>query len=252
MSGELPHVLVVDDEPALRRLMADVVRMSGYPVLTAAHALEALDICAGEAGPPDLLITDGMMPPHCYGIELSRLIRRGHPDLKVIYVSAYAGDPRIAMACGDPHGDFLPKPLSPLVLAQRVEAIFAGTAAADRRDACRSRGTVLLRVENPSRRQWVRESLRAGGFWVLDAAHGAEALFIGRWHEGPIHLVLADEPGAGDRPLWVSALSGYRKGFGLLYVEADGEGIRLRPEKEPESIPGLWEEVRLSLERSLA
>jgi CheY-like chemotaxis protein len=252
MHGRLPYVLVVDDEPALRRLMADVVRMSGYAVLTAAHALEALDLCAGAAGPPDLLITDVMMPPHCDGIELARLMRQGNPGLRVIYVSAYAGDPRVAMACGDPQGGFLPKPLSPLLLAQSVEAIFAGTSLAARRDACRTRGTVLLRLEDPSRRQWIRESLRASGFWVLDAAHGAEALFIGRWHEGPIHLVLADPPRAGERPFWASTLSDYRKGFGLIYVEEDGEDIRLRPDKEPETIPGLWEDVRRCLERSLA
>jgi CheY-like chemotaxis protein len=252
MQGTLPHVLVVDDEPALRRLMAGVVRMSGYPVLTAAHALEALDLCAGEAGPPDLLITDVMMPPHCDGIELARLLRQGNPLLKVIYVSAYAGDPRIAMACGDPQGEFLPKPLSPLVLAQRVEAIIAGTTLAERRDACRSRGTILLRLEDPYRRQWIREALRESGFWVLDAAHGPEALFIGRWHEGPIHLVLADPPEPQDRPFWASTLSDYRSGFGLLYLEEDGEGIRLRPDKEPEVIPELWEEVRQALERSIA
>jgi CheY-like chemotaxis protein len=252
MRSGLPRVLVVDDEPALRRLMADVVRMSGYPVMTAAHALEALDLCVGEPGPPDLLITDVMMPPHCDGIELARLMRQGNPGLKVIYVSAYAGDPRIAMACADPQGEFLPKPLSPLVLAQRVEASLAGTAAAARRDACRSRGTVLLRLEDPSRRQWVRESLRASGFWVLDAAHGAEALFIGRWHEGPIDLVLADPPGSEDHPFWASALAEFRGGFGLLYVEEDGGGIRLRPDREPGTIPELWEEVRQSLERSLA
>jgi CheY-like chemotaxis protein len=252
MPATLPHVLVVDDEPALRRLMADVVRMSGYPVLTAAHALEALDICAGEAGPPDLLITDVVMPPHCDGIELARLIRQGSPGLRVIYVSAYAGDPRIAPACDDPQGEFLPKPLSPLVLTQRVEANLAGTTLAHRRDACRSRGTVLVRVENPSRRHWIRESLRESGFWVLDAAHGAEALFIGRWHEGPIHLVLADPPGPEERPFWASALSEYRNGFGLLYVEEAEGGIRLREERAPGSIPGLCEEVRQSLERSMA
>jgi CheY-like chemotaxis protein len=252
MQGGLPRVLVVDDEPALRRLIADVVRMAGYPVTTAAHALEALDLCAGEAGPPDLLITDVMMPPHCDGVELARLMRQGNPGLKVIFVSAYAGDPRVALACGDPHSEFLPKPLSPLVLAQRVEAIFAGTMLADRRDACRSRGTVLLRVEDPSRRQWIRDSLRASGFWVLDASHGAEALFIGRWHEGPIHLALTDPPGAGDRAFWAAALKEFRSDFGLLFVEEDEAGIRLRPDREPETIPELWEEVRQSLARSLA
>jgi CheY-like chemotaxis protein len=79
----------------------------------------------------------------------------------------------------------------------------------------------------------------------------AEALFIGRWHEGPIHLVLADPPGAEEKPFWVSILSDYRDGFDLLYVEEDGDGVRLRPEREPESIPEMWEGVRESLARTV-
>jgi CheY-like chemotaxis protein len=251
MQSKFPHVLVVDDEPVVRRLMADVLRMSGYPVQMAAHALEALDLCAGEAGLPELLVTDVMMPPHCDGLELARLMRRSNPDLKVLYVSAYAGDPRVALACGDPHGEFLPKPISPLILSQRVEAILRGTGLGRRRDACRMRGTIILKVKDPYRRQWIRESLRESGFWVLDAAHGAEALFIGRWHEGPIHLVMADPPAADEKPFWASTLSEYRDGFDLLYVEEDRDGIRLRPEREPESIPEMWEEVRESLARTV-
>jgi len=245
-------VLVVDDEPALRRLMADVLRMSGYPVLTAAHALEALDLCAGEAGPPELLETDVIMPPHCDGIELARLLRQGNPDLKVLYVSAYAGDPRVAEACREPYGDFLPKPVSPLVLAQRVEAILRGTVLAHRREAGLARGVILLRIADPGRRHWIRESLQESGFWVLDAAHGPEALFIGRWHEGPIHLVLTDPPGPGEKPFWANVLSEYRDGFDLLYVEEDREGIRLRPERDIDVIPVIWEDVRQSLLRASA
>jgi CheY-like chemotaxis protein len=250
MPDTMPHVLVVDDEPALRRLMADVLRMNGYPVLTAAHALEALDLSAGEAGPPDLLVTDVMMPPHCDGVELARLMRQGNPDLKVLYVSAYAGDPLVAKACSDPQGAFLPKPLSPLLLSQSVEGILRGTRFASRRDACRTRGTVLLRVDDPNRRQWIRESLRESGFWVLDTAHGSEALFIGRWHEGPVHLVLSDPPGSLEKPSWISALSEYRPGLDVLFVEEDRDGIRLRPQREPEKIPDLWEDVKEALART--
>jgi CheY-like chemotaxis protein len=250
MAAKMPHVLVVDDEPALRRLIADVLRMSGYPVHTAANALEALDLSAGEAGPPELLVTDVMMPPHCDGIELARLMRQGNPSLKVLYVSAYAGDPLVAQACNDPLGEFLPKPLSPLVLSQRVEAILRGTSFARRRDACRSRGTVLLRVDDPYRRHWIRESLRESGFWVLDAAHGSEALFVGRWHDGPIHLIMADPPNPEEKPFWATTLSEYRSGIDLLFVEEDKDGIRLRPQREPAEIPELWEHVRESLART--
>jgi len=250
MQGKMPHVLVVDDEPALGRLMADVLRMNGYSALTAAHALEALELSAGEAGRPELLVTDVMMPPHCDGVELARLLRLGSPKLKVLYVSAYAGDPLVAKACGDPLGEFLPKPLSPLVLSQRVEAILRGTRLASMRESCRMRGTVLLRVADPNRRHWIRESLRESGFWVLDTAHGSEAIFIGRWHDGPIHLILADPPDSAEKPFWASTLSGYRPNLDLLFVEEDRDGIRMRPAREPASIPELWETVKEILART--
>jgi CheY-like chemotaxis protein len=249
---KLPQVLVVDDEPALRRLMADVLRMNGYPVETARHGVEALELCAGDCGPPDLLVTDVMMPPHCDGIELARLVRKGNPELKVLYVSAYAGDPRVAKICNDRRSEFLPKPLSPMVLSHRVERILNGTAVAADRDAFRQRGTVLLCLSDPFRRQWIRQALRESGFWVLDAAHSAEALFIGRWHDGPIHLILTDPPSAATRSRWVDVLSRYRTGFDQLFVEESGEGICLRPDRETEGIPELWEHVRASLVRAAA
>jgi CheY-like chemotaxis protein len=243
MTGGKPQVLVVDDEPAQRRLMAESLRLNGYPVATAAHAREALDACAGPGGPPALLVTDVMMPPHCDGIELARILRRSYPGLKVLYVSAYAGDPRISEACRDARADFLPKPLNPVVLTQKAAELLGARSPSPGRCPPVSRGTLLMRVEEPSRRRWMREALQERGLWVLDAAHGSEALFIGRWHDGPIDLILTDPPGIAEGPFWVATLSEYRSGLEVLFVEEEGEGLRLRPLREPESIPELWKAV---------
>jgi CheY-like chemotaxis protein len=55
-----PHVLVVDDEPALRELMADALESEGYRVSTASNGSEALE--ALRLGAPDLIVLDLMMP----------------------------------------------------------------------------------------------------------------------------------------------------------------------------------------------
>ncbi|HKP96199.1 MAG TPA: response regulator [Fibrobacteria bacterium] len=251
MLHRIPRILVVDDETAVRQLMADVLRMNGYRADTASHGVEALEMCDGEAGPPDLLLTDVMMPPYFDGVELVRRMRARKPELKVLYVSAFAGDPRLAEVFRDDLSDFLPKPLSPIVLLQRVERMLDGTPEAADRDAFRRRGTILLCLADAHLRQMVRECLLGSGFWVLDAAHAAEAQFLGRWHDGAIHLFLSDPPKAGQEGRWHRFFAEHRPDMDTLFVEEGEESVRLTPAAPRDAIPELWENVRLSLARAL-
>ncbi|MDB5105558.1 MAG: putative Histidine kinase [Fibrobacteres bacterium] len=250
MLHRIPKVLIVDDEPSVLNLITDVLRMNGYPALTARNGKEALELCEGEAGLPDLLVTDVVMPPYFNGVELVKLLRAHKPDLRVLYVSAYAGDPVLAEVFNDVLADFLPKPLSPIVLAQRVERILDDTPHARDRDALRQRGTILLCVAEPNRRHWIRENLRSSGFWVLDAAHTAEAQFLGQWHDGPIHLLLCDPPAASGRGSWHKHLEEFRPGMEVIFIDEDADQVRLTPDIHRDKIPELWENVRRSLGRS--
>jgi CheY-like chemotaxis protein len=247
----VPRILVVDDEPAVRNLMADVLRMNGYHADTAKHAVEALEMFEWESGAPDLLLTDVMMPPYFDGVEMTRRMRMRKPDLKALFVSAFAGDPRMAEVFNDPLSDFLPKPVSPIVLVQRVERMLDGTQGAVDRDAFRQRGTILLCVADVNRRQVVRECLTGSGFWVLDAAHPAEAQFLGRWHDGAIHLMLSDPPKAGQHGQWHRYFGEHRPGMDILFVEESDECMRLTPESPRDDIPELWKNVRQSLARAM-
>ncbi|MEO8433338.1 MAG: diguanylate cyclase [Pyrinomonadaceae bacterium] len=67
-----PHVLVVDDEPDKRRLLQVALQMAGYAVETAEDGAAAL--AAIESNPPDLIVTDVMMPV-MDGFELARRVR---------------------------------------------------------------------------------------------------------------------------------------------------------------------------------
>lgn len=248
-----PTVLVVDDESQVRTLIADVLRMHGYQAATARHSKEALELCGGVAGPPDLLITDVMMPPYFNGVELVRRLRYLRPDMKALYVSAYAADPLVAEAFQDPGADFLPKPLSPLVLAQRVERILEGTVHALARRARRERGTILLAMADGPRRQWLRDFLVASGVWVLEAQHRAEANFIGQWHEGPIHLLLTHPqmPGRSGKP-WYSYLQTFRPDMQTLFVQEAEDGFHLNPEDSDDEFPSTWMGLRDSLAKAFA
>jgi len=115
-------VLVVEDEHAVRRLVARTLRSRGYRVLEAADADQALGLLdAGEA--PELLITDVVLPGTS-GVELAHQASRRMPALKVLLSSGF---PRDNFASGIPaEWGFLEKPFSPSDLQLRVRELLNG------------------------------------------------------------------------------------------------------------------------------
>ena len=83
-------VLVVEDEPAVRHLVALALERSGYHVIAAADGERAVALFDGHEGAIDLLVTDLRMP-QMDGAELVRLLRARSPGLKVLCVSGYPG-----------------------------------------------------------------------------------------------------------------------------------------------------------------
>jgi CheY-like chemotaxis protein len=82
-----PLVLVVDDEEAIRQLERRILEGGGYRVIEASKAGEALAMLERDLQ-VDLLIADLQMPD-LGGEEMVRRIRRGRPDIKVLYVTGH-------------------------------------------------------------------------------------------------------------------------------------------------------------------
>jgi DNA-binding response OmpR family regulator len=81
-------ILVVDDDPAIAALIAEVLTDEGYTVRLAYDASSALAAIAAQV--PDLVLTD-LLLPGMSGLELLRMVRaRGHADLPIIVVTAAA------------------------------------------------------------------------------------------------------------------------------------------------------------------
>ena len=118
-------VLVVEDEPAVRRVVARTLRHAGYRVLEAANGEDALAVVEANASTPiDVLLTDVLMPK-LSGRELADRLSDRLPATRVIFMSGYTAgeidyDALSAPdAAGLPRG-FLQKPFTPDVLLDKL------------------------------------------------------------------------------------------------------------------------------------
>jgi CheY-like chemotaxis protein len=100
-------ILVVEDEDAIRTLLATLLRQHGYVVLTAQHGQEALDLLA-SAPPPDLILLDMLMPVMDGWNFLDRLQAGRHRSVSVVVITGGV----LGREWTDAHGcaGFLQKP----------------------------------------------------------------------------------------------------------------------------------------------
>ncbi|MDZ4199782.1 MAG: response regulator [Kiritimatiellia bacterium] len=117
-------VLLVEDEPALRRLTTRFLRAQGYKVLEATHGQEGLDLFRKKAGDVDLILTDVVMP-RMNGPDMVRRIRQETPDVAVLYITGFLRSSQFQD--GSAEADVLMKPYTREILARRIrERLDAG------------------------------------------------------------------------------------------------------------------------------
>jgi CheY-like chemotaxis protein len=122
-------ILLVEDEPAVRGLVHEALRLSGYNVLVARHGIEALLTGAKHMGPIHLLLTDVVMP-QMSGPEVAEKLTIVRPEIKVLYMSGYPDHP-VFLQGGVKRGTaFLQKPFTPNVLTQKVREVLDGVKVA--------------------------------------------------------------------------------------------------------------------------
>ncbi len=124
-NGSAPHVLIVEDDAATRRLYKFMLTNGGYPVLEAEDGVTALEQLAKH--PCDLVITD-MNMPRMDGMELIQAIRRDHNDVYVILITAFGTPDTEKQARRIGANDYLAKPFDFEELERRVRVFFAGRA----------------------------------------------------------------------------------------------------------------------------
>jgi DNA-binding response OmpR family regulator len=115
-----PRIVVVEDEPAIRRGVCDVLRISGYEVAEAGDGVKGL----AEASRPDVdLILLDLMLPRKDGLEVLRDLRQTRPAVPVIILTAKGSEDDRVRGLKMGADDYVIKPFSARELLARIEAV---------------------------------------------------------------------------------------------------------------------------------
>jgi DNA-binding NtrC family response regulator len=115
---EAPLVLVVDDEPMLRRLVREVLTRSGNEVVDVESPDAALEVLRDT--PVDLVLTDIHMPGFRSGLELVKDVRDEHPGVPVIVITGQGTSDDLVDALDNGAAGFLMKPFHLAALQSKV------------------------------------------------------------------------------------------------------------------------------------
>jgi CheY-like chemotaxis protein len=112
-------ILLAEDEESLRRLTARILERSGYDVIAAETATEAVSIAERNGRKIDLLLTDLVMP-ELSGSALAERVSELLPDVRVLFMSGYADEVVTRNGTLTPGSAFLEKPFNANELAAKV------------------------------------------------------------------------------------------------------------------------------------
>jgi two-component system, cell cycle sensor histidine kinase and response regulator CckA len=115
-------ILVVDDEPSIRRYAMRALLEEGFDVREAGDGEQALQIV--HAGGVSVLVSDVVMP-RLNGVQLVERLARSHPQLPVVLMSGYANTELATLGIAAPCG-LLAKPFTPEQLVEEVRRCLGG------------------------------------------------------------------------------------------------------------------------------
>ena len=120
----MAKILIAEDEPDIRELVAFMLRFAGYEVLAASNGEEAVQAATREI--PDLILMDVRMP-RMTGYDACRLMKTKPElhDVPVVFLSAKGQESEIQTGLDAGAEEYLLKPFSPDELTNRVRTILS-------------------------------------------------------------------------------------------------------------------------------
>lgn len=228
-------ILVVEDDPAVRVTVVDLLSELGYVVLKASDGQGGLSVL--QSGIPiDLLFTDVVMPGPVRSTDLARQARELHPGIEVLFTSGYTQNAIVHGGRLDAGVELISKPYRREDLARKIRSLLVWRGKplslpqepepkpADRVLPAVTGPKIILVVEdNDDARQMLCELLQALGHTALSAGSGEEAL--SRLREQHIDILLTDVglPGMNGKELARQAIASnaflkivFTSGYGVV------------------------------------
>ncbi len=153
-------ILIVDDDPHILEVLEARLTSAEYQVITAVNAEAALEILASRK--IDLMITDVRMPGKG-GMDLFKEARATHPDLPVIFLTAYGTIPDAVNAIKAGATEYLTKPFSGRDLLNKVQEVLksasstrapsSGAPAAGKGTSASASGDILWSARSPAMKE---------------------------------------------------------------------------------------------------
>jgi PAS domain S-box-containing protein len=173
-------ILLVEDQPEVRKLAATVLRSHKYTVIEAAHGEEALMLCKQAPEPIHLLLTDVVLPG-LSGPELVQKVKGLYPKIKTLFMSGYTE--HVILQNGDIADGiaYIDKPFTAVGLATKVRDVLGKPGAA----------RILVVDDDEGVRNLLRATLVRAGYDVWTARGAEEALALFGSSES-FDLVLSD------------------------------------------------------------
>ncbi len=148
------RVLIVEDEPAIRDMVAFALAKAGLQAIHAADAREAEHAIADKL--PDLILLDWMLPGQS-GLELARRLRRQEAtrDVPIIMLTARGEEGDRVSGLESGVDDYVVKPFSTRELVARIKAVIRRTQPEDEEGVVELGG---LRIDGPAHRVFAGET----------------------------------------------------------------------------------------------
>ena len=138
-------ILIIDDEPNLRRSLGLILQHAGYNITTAANAAEAVHLL--QAGAYDLTFLDIKLPD-LNGIQLLPQLRSLYPDMPILILTAHASLDSAIDAVRLGARDYLLKPIDPEKILSRVADILKELKPLRRREITTQLQTLLAELQS--------------------------------------------------------------------------------------------------------
>lgn len=172
-----PHVLVVDDDDAIRDMVGTALRYAGFATSVAVDGADALERIAERT--VDLIVLDVLMP-NVDGFELCRRLRAHGDDVPIIFLTARTASRDVLEGFGRGGDDYLAKPFVLDELVARINALLhrSGRLAGD--GVLRCADLTLDEERHEVRRAGVRVELARTEFNLLRYLLGNAGLVLSK------------------------------------------------------------------------